>query len=758
MSEKSTRKWIAVILLAFVFFATASSVINPLFEATDELRHYRFVQHIIQRRALPVQGEVGCSAQGHHPPLFYATAAAVTFWVDTGHDVCTTLEDNPFWAYRAWEVGRDNKNQYLHTAAEAFPWSGEALAAHLTRLVNVAFGTAVVYLTFLVGMAIWPKRPFLALGATAFVAFNPMFVYMSGSVNNDVIAGLAGAAVTLAVVRLVRDEHGLSRRWGVVLGILYGLALLSKFNLLAIAATIETAVTYTAWRKKQWRLWLETNLLIAGFTVLLAGWWFVRNQLLYGEPTGVKRLTELWGARDPRESWGAAIFELPYLWTSLWGRFGYGQVPMPDGIYMALCWIVGLGLAGCVLPFVRRNRAELAQIWPSLGLLLLNCILFFAVIFNYLLISPAGPMGRFFFPALPSLAILTFYGWSRWLAWVNGLRAGEGEAKGLAALALAGMAGLTAAAIFGYLAFAFSRPKSFAVDTAVPNPVNARFDTFVTLHGYQLSPTTVEPGGYIDISLYWDVLGTPPGNYLLFVHLIDQETGTIIAQRDTHPGLGNFPSSQWQAGDRFIEEVRLYLPETAYTPANAELRVGFYAPGPNGYRLGITGTDGQGLGDSLALGTVSVVPWQGETAVTGVPNPLDQNFNNEVRLVGYQYNNRILSPGDVLTIDTYWQPLPSLTRDYRLQFWVWDENGNVSARWEGEPAAGPMTTWETDEVVVVETAVSLPDDLPPGTYTIHLALIEPVTGRPQNIVAEDGHWVDNRLLLAKIRINTTLQE
>ena len=207
----------------------------------------------------------------------------------------------------------------------------------------------------------------------------------------------------------------MSRRWGIGLGLLFGVALLSKFNLAALALLIETAVTWVAWRKKQWRLWWEANFLIAGFTLLLVGWWFVRNQLLYGEPTGFQRLTELWGVRNPADSWGVAIFELPYTWTSLWGRFGYGQIPLPEGIYSGLRWLVGLGLLGLPLRFWRKTAVQEPVPTIPLMLLGLNVLLFFVVVFNYLLVSPAGAMGRFFFPALPALALLTFYGLSAWL-------------------------------------------------------------------------------------------------------------------------------------------------------------------------------------------------------------------------------------------------------------------------------------------------------------------------------------------------------
>jgi len=117
------ERWaFALILLVFIFLGLSASVINPLHEATDELRHYRFVRYIATNWSLPVQGETGCSVQGHHPPLIYFLGAAATAWIDTGRDVCHEPPANDFWGYRYWEVGSDKKNQYLHGEDEAFPW------------------------------------------------------------------------------------------------------------------------------------------------------------------------------------------------------------------------------------------------------------------------------------------------------------------------------------------------------------------------------------------------------------------------------------------------------------------------------------------------------------------------------------------------------------------------------------------------------------------------------------------------------------
>ena len=777
---------IVLILIAFLVIGFAYSVVNPLHEATDELRHYRFIQHLIQRRSLPIQGEgsgLECTVQGHHPPLYYATAALVTFWIDTGRDVCTEPPGNPFWAYRYWEVGRDNKNQYLHGPDEAFPWRGEALAAHLARVVNLLFGALTVWLTWATARVVWPNRPALATGSAAIVAFNPMFLYLSAAINNDVVAAAAGAAVIYACVRLLHDERGLTPRWGVWLGLLYGLALMSKFNLAAIIVVIETAITWVAWRKGQWRQWLVANLIMIVVAGLLAGWWFVRNQMLYGEPTGFERLTELWGVRDPRTSFQLAVSELPYAWTSLWGRFGYGQIPLPSWLYAALFGMLLLSVAGYVVAAVRRSRvaeekgrgvegekgrkgegeqarnlsfssAPLHPITSSadlplastLLLLMLNVAVFFGVLFNYLLVSPAGPMGRFFFPALSSLAILMFYGLSELRMTTGTQSAFESRVSYLVSLF---MLALSLIALVGYLAPAYARPPDYAADAQLPNPVDIRFDTLAALRGYSVDRDIVRPGEPIGIELYWEVTGRPPGDYLLFVHLTDDETGAVVAQRDTHPGLGNFPSSQWRPGDRFVERFSVYLPETAYAPSGGELSIGLYAP--EGYRLGVTdGTTGQGLGDAFAIGRVTVEA-NAPPGVESVPNPGDYNFEDRVRLLGYDYRGRVLSPGQPLELTLFWQALRPSPGDYEVRIDVLGADGRIISSHQARPGDGgnPTTHWQPG-VVFADTYL-IPIEPAAGDHpVIQLALVDAATGRLLNLIADDGRWIDDVLRLSAV--------
>ncbi len=326
MKEQSPThqaKWpLALILGAFVVLASAYSIINPLHEASDELRHFRFVRVLADTGTLPVQGEEAKRSQSHHPPLYYALGAALTFWVPDQGEPYLSRPENPYWGYRFWEVGTDNKNMYLHGPEEAFPWRGAALAAHITRFVNIAFGAATVALTAAIMFTIFPRRRALGFAAAGLVAFNPMFLYLSGAINNDVAAAAAGAAITWICVLIVR--RGLINRYVVALGIAYGLALLTKLNLAFFLIVAELALLLRSVQsgsgKGAFRSFVGANTIFLGLAATIAGWWFIRNQVEYGDPTGFVTVTELWGVRTPAESFGLAWSEIPSAWSSWWGR------------------------------------------------------------------------------------------------------------------------------------------------------------------------------------------------------------------------------------------------------------------------------------------------------------------------------------------------------------------------------------------------------------------------------------------------------
>jgi 4-amino-4-deoxy-L-arabinose transferase-like glycosyltransferase len=721
-----------VILVVYLALAIAYSLASPIYEPTDEVRHFRYVRHILVYRELPVQSAEGPRAQSHHPPLYYALGALVSWWVPVEQDVYYEPPPNPFWAYRYWELSFDNKNQYLHGVDEQFPFHGVTLAVYAVRWMTVLIGAGVVCVTYFIGREVSPDRPALAAGAAALVAFNPQFTYLSGAINNDILAGLCGAAVLWACVRLVR--RGPSWRADVTMGLFYGLALLTKFNLVALLALIELAYALAVWRARDgsasraraWRVFVRGNLIVLGLAALIAGWWFARNWVLYGDPTAMNMVNQLWKGSEASEGWWAVGQSLPYLWSSLWGRFGYGQLPLPEVVYQALFWFCVIALTGHLLP--RRERGGFVVLIP----LMASVVLFVGVVFYYIAIQPAGPMGRFLFPCLPAFAVLVSLGLSqifprRW-DWL----AGPVLAVVMAALAIY--------ALVGVLAPAFGRPRPLtdAEIAAVPNRVDIDFGGTARLLGYKVAPTTVRPGEEVEVTLYWEPLARTGQNYAVFVHLLS-DVGTMVAQRDTYPGLGRYLTTAWEPGVVFADTYRMHVPETAYAPDAGYVQVGLYLP--DGPRL--TTSDGR---DALRLTTVEVLAHASE-----FPNPLDANFDGKAALVGYTLDRRIARPGETVRLTLYWRALAPMEKSYGVFAHVLGDRDQVWAWNDGWPVEGlaPTFTWEPGQIIEDVRDLTLGATTPPGFYDIEVGLHNE---ERLPIVAEDGHWLGNRVLLSKIRV------
>ena len=727
-SPARIERWaLAVLLVVYLALVVGYSLANPPYESTDELRHVRYVRHIATYHNLPVQRAGEPRAQSHHPPLYYALGALASCWVDVEQDVYYQPAENPFWAHRYWEVGVDNKSQYVHRADEDFPFTGITLVVYVVRWMTGLIGAGVVWLSYRIARHVFPGQPALALASAALVAFNPQFLYLSGAVSNDVPAALCGAAVLLMCVRLVRE--GPTVRTDVALGILFGLSLLTKFHLVGLLAPIAVAYLVCTWPTRDWRAGLRAAGSILGLTALLSGWWFFRNWRLYGDPSGMSRLNELWAGRSAGGHWWVIGQKLPYLWSSLWGRFGYGQVPMPRSIYRGLLVFCLIALVGHVLARKRRFVSKF-----SLLPLATATLAFLAIVFYYMLVQPAGAMGRFLFPALPAFGVLLMGGLGRYLPdrlrWVSGA-AVIGLMVALAVYALVGVLGP---------AFAAPRPLSQAEVKSLPNPIDVNLGGVARLLGYRVAPREVEPGDVMEITLYWQPLARTEQEHAVFVHVMS-DTGVMIAQRDTYPGLGRYPTTAWDPGTVFADTYRVQISETAYAPDQGYVQVGLYLP--NGPRLSTV--EGR---DAVQLARIEVEPRPGE-----VPNPLEINFGDRLALKGYALEPRVAQPGETVRLTLYWQASASMKANYHVFAHVLGEENQIWANSDSPLTAdGARTSHWTRGMMVKEVRdLTLAETTPPDFYDVELGLHVPGDGRLK-ILAEDGRQLGNRTLLTKVRV------
>lgn len=120
------------------------------------------------------------------------------------------------------------------------------------------------------------------------------------------------------------------------------------------------------------------------------------------------------------------------------------------------------------------------------------------------------------------------------------------------------------------------------------------FGDQVLLLGYDVIPTRENQ---LSVILTWQATQILNTNWSVFAHLLDSD-GKIIAQADSQPRGGSYPTTVWDVDEIVNDALILSIPDT--TGQAFELAVGLYDP-ETGNRLLISNENGDVLGDVLKL-------------------------------------------------------------------------------------------------------------------------------------------------------------
>jgi 4-amino-4-deoxy-L-arabinose transferase-like glycosyltransferase len=114
---------------------------------------------------------------------------------------------------------------------------------------------------------------------------------------------------------------------------------------------------------------------------------------------------------------------------------------------------------------------------------------------------------------------------------------------------------------------------------------------------------TLQPGQALALRSFWLVEEPFPDDLFVFVHLLDA-AGNRVAQRDTPPWQGRFPTTSWQPGTMVVDVNDLYLPPTL-APGDYRLVVGMYNPAT--FARPLTTLNSAPLPDAMAeLATITI--------------------------------------------------------------------------------------------------------------------------------------------------------
>ena len=265
--------WIAA--LAALAVAVAMRIHNAvhytLLWGFDAKFNWRYIQRLTRSWNLPPPDADWSTA---HPPLFYYASAAV----------CRLLED-----------------------------SSKGTKVIVLRLLVSAAGLVMAGLAFaLVRRTNRDDLP-RAVIAGVLVLFLPVHVYMSAMVTEEIVAAMLMSVVLLgAAFRLSGPDAALCFRHASWMGIVGGLALLTKLTGLLILLAVAAAYGIAAWRRGA--LWRDAGPIawMVGVGAVVGGWFYVHNLIEYGYlyPHGLQT-HKIMFTMPPGERWIADYLRLP---------------------------------------------------------------------------------------------------------------------------------------------------------------------------------------------------------------------------------------------------------------------------------------------------------------------------------------------------------------------------------------------------------------------------------------------------------------
>ena len=230
-----------------IFTAALTRTINALGYRTglgfDSVENVQYIEMLMRSWVLPTPDAAWATS---HPPLFYYLFAALGRGLSALGDPESLLIAIP-------------------------------LVGGLAGLFMAGLAASMV-------RRIQPGEEVRAFIALFLVLFLPVQIYLSAMVNEEILAALfTSLALWVAVVPMAHeDDQTISLRRVSGIGVLAGLAILTKLSGILVLLAIASAWMISGWRARRVGAALRQIFLMCTIAMLIGGWFYLRNYLLYG--------------------------------------------------------------------------------------------------------------------------------------------------------------------------------------------------------------------------------------------------------------------------------------------------------------------------------------------------------------------------------------------------------------------------------------------------------------------------------------------
>ncbi|MCX5848779.1 MAG: glycosyltransferase family 39 protein [Deltaproteobacteria bacterium] len=333
-----------------------------------------------------------------------------------------------------WQMYQAPLNYILSAPLYAFliKWIDFPSVVKTMGIIPVISGLLQIEIVYRIARLVFAQRKDLQIIATVAGSLLPIHTYACQSVGNEPLAACFISLLILLSVSLVMpDQRERKTGYFVLMGLVWGLALLSKMTAVPFALVLIIVLIFHA-NLVQATLKLTLKPIIITFCVsmLIAGWYYFRNYIALGNPfAGILEHSQMlqWWQDPGYRTWSQIMsfgqsFDYPVYAgvTSFWDMF-YSTLWL-DGLNSGLIdfmpWNQNFMIAGALLALLPSIfiLAGVASIWLNKEAFHRNAVilsagtitLFLVVMINIYIIRPvySGTKASYTLGLLPCYAIL----------------------------------------------------------------------------------------------------------------------------------------------------------------------------------------------------------------------------------------------------------------------------------------------------------------------------------------------------------------